>query len=103
MVAAGGLVFFKFMFLPGSMKNIVTSELQNVLHRPVQIGDINVLIYQGIRIKGLKVLEKPGYPDSDFLSADYLLAKYKWRALLQKRLELSELRFVAAHVHLTRL
>ncbi|MBI3549343.1 MAG: AsmA family protein [Elusimicrobia bacterium] len=102
-LAAGAAAFIlSRMLTPEGTKAIVVSELQNVLHRPVEVQSVHVLFYEGIRIRGLRVLEAPGFKGPDFIASDVLVAKYKWRALLEKRLELSELRLVSPRIQIIR-
>lgn len=98
----GALVVFHVMVTPDGLKSIVVSELQNTLHRPVEVQHVSLLIFQGIRVRGLRVIEAPGFPGPNILSSDVLLARYKWKALLMKRLEFSELRLVSPRIQLIR-
>ncbi|MBI4424689.1 MAG: AsmA family protein [Elusimicrobia bacterium] len=100
-VVTGG-VAVRVMLTREDMEALVASQLREVLQRPVQIADINVLLLQGIRIRGLRVLEAPGFPGREFLGSEIVIAKYRWAALLQRRLEFSEVRLVSPRIRLVR-
>ncbi|MBI4347796.1 MAG: AsmA family protein [Elusimicrobia bacterium] len=102
LVVAGSALVVRVMLSREELSALIASQLQDALQRPVQVGDVNVMLLQGIRIRGLRVLETQGFPGPDFLSSEIAVAKYRWRALLQRRLEFSEVRLVAPKIQLVR-
>lgn len=102
LLSIGAAVIFQRMFTPESIKAIVVSELQNVLKRPVEVQNVHFVLHQGIRVQGLRVRETDGFGGPEFIASDLLIAKYKWRALLLRRLELSELRLVSPRIQVVR-
>lgn len=101
-LALAGALFFKVMVTPEELKNLIVLQLQDAFHRPVQVSEVKFLIYQGLRVRGLRVLQGKGFPGDAFISSEYLLVKYKWSALLQRRVEFNELRLVSPRIHLVR-
>lgn len=102
LVVAGSAAFLRFMLTREELAAVISSQLQDALQRPVQMADVNVMLLQGIRIRGLRVLEAPGFPGPDFLTSEIAVAKYRWKALLQRRLEFSEVRLVSPRIQLVR-
>src|SRR5437879_6328687 len=100
-VATAALVA-QYIVSPDALKVIITAQLQDAFHRPVQIQDVKFNAYQGIRVQGLKVLESADFSGGEFLTSDYLLAKYKWSALLHKRLEFERIQLTAPRIQLVR-
>lgn len=102
LLVAGSALVVRVMLSREELSALIASQLQDALQRPVQIGDVNVMLLQGIRIRGLRVLETQGFPGPDFLTSEIAVAKYRWRALLQRRLEFSEVRLVSPKIQLVR-
>ncbi|MBI5201072.1 MAG: AsmA family protein, partial [Elusimicrobia bacterium] len=102
LLVAGSALFLRFMLTREELVSVIASQLQDALHRPVQVADVNVMLLQGVRIRGLRVLEAPGFPGSEFLASEIAVAKYRWKALLQRRLEFSEVRLVSPRIQIVR-
>ncbi len=101
-LAATAVVVFRMMFTPEEVRAIAAAQLQEAFRRPVQVQDVNLVVYQGIRLRGLRVLEAPGFAGPDFLSSDVVLVKLRWWPLLHRRLELDEFRLVEPRIQLVR-
>ncbi len=101
-LVGSAVLALRFLVTPEHVRAFVSTELQEILHRPVQIGSIDLLVFQGLRVRGLRVLESPDFPGQEFITSEVLLAKYQWRALLNGRLDFTELRLVAPRIRLLR-
>ena len=102
-LAAGlGAAALKFFVTPEQIQSVLAAQLQELFQRPVQIRDVQVLWLQGIRVRGLRVVEGPGFPGGELLSSEIAVARYRWRSLLDKRLDFSEVRLIAPRIELVR-
>lgn len=102
LIVASAAILIRVVVTPEQLQSLVASQLQEALRRPVQISEVNVMVLQGIRLRGLRVLEAPGFPGGEFLSSEIAVAKYRWAALLERRLEFTEVRLVSPRIQLVR-
>ena len=102
LTAGLGAVALKFLVTSDQLRAVLAAQLQDVLQRPVQIRDVHVMWLQGIRVNGLRVLEAPGFPGPELLSSEIAVAKYRWRSLLHRRLDFTEVRLIAPRIELVR-
>jgi hypothetical protein len=98
-LAATALVTIRVMFTPEDLHAIVTNQFQELLKRPVRIEWAKLSYTGEIKIKGLRVTE-PGPEALDFITADYIYATYRWRPLLQRRIEIDSIVLVAPSIRL---
>lgn len=99
---ATSILVIQYMVSPDALKTIITAQLQETFHRPVTIQDVNFNFYQGIRVKGLQIQETAEFSGGNVLSSDYLVAKYDWKELLHKKLDLQQITMVAPRIQLVR-
>ena len=60
-----GALIIKVMFTPEHLNAVLTDQLQQIFQRPVQMKSASIVVFKGIRIKGLKVLDAPDFPARD--------------------------------------
>jgi len=82
------LVLVKLLVSPESVKRTVLPKISARIERQVTLGDVEVSIFRGIRLKGLEVKEKDG--SSPFLRAGAIRLSYRFWPLLAGRVEVDE-------------
>ena len=83
------------------VRSVFVDQLQDLLHRPVQIDKV-LLGPHGVKLKGLRVVERPDMPGQYLLTSETVLVTVKLSALLRCRLELDQVRLVAPSIQLVR-
>jgi len=89
--ALTGTVIIKTMFTPEHLASVLTNQLQQIFQRPVQVQSVAVVVFRGIKIKGLRVLDAQDIPGRDFISGGEVSARYGFLSLLQGRLVITDL------------
>ena len=90
LLLAGLVILAKIMITPERVKKTVLPIAEKKLHRPVQLGDIQVSIFSGIVLKQLTILEKE--PGETFVKADQVRLRYQFWPLLSGRVVVDEVR-----------
>lgn len=98
-LAVTALITVRVMFTPSDLHSIVTNQFQELLKRPVRIEWAKLSYTGEIKIKGLRVTE-PGPEATDFITADYIYATYRWKPLLSRRIEIDSIVLVAPSIEL---
>ena len=98
-LAVTALVTIRVMFTPEDLHAIVTNQFQELLKRPVRIEWAKLSYTGEIKIKGLRVTE-PGPEALDFITADYIYATYRWKPLLQRKIEIDSIVLVGPAITL---
>jgi len=80
------------------VKSLVVAQIQDLLHRPVQIDKV-LLTPRGVKLMGLRVVDVPG---QYLLTSDAVLVTVHLPALLRRRLELGQVKLVAPYIQLLR-
>jgi hypothetical protein len=83
------------------VRSVFVAQLQDILHRPVQIDKV-LLGAHGVKIKGLRVVERLDVPGQHLLTSETVLVTVKLAALMRGRLELDQIRLVAPSIQLVR-
>lgn len=83
------------------VKSIVVAQMQEVFRRPVQVDGV-VLTPHGIKVRGIRVLDRSGVPGGPFLQSEFALVTLKPMPLLERRVELGNVRLVAPRIHFYR-
>lgn len=101
-ISAGAI---KFLVTPESLKPLLADALRGVLHRPVSVEEVSIGLFQGVRVKKLRVgtLDRFRDMNRDFLSSDLVVAEFKWLPLLKGRIVLDSLRLVRPKIEIFRL
>lgn len=99
-VAVGLFLSFPKLVDSERARQIIMTQLGDILHRPVQIKGV-VLTAQGVKLEGVEVFSKldPGRP---LIESQVALVTIKLKPLLDKRLEISNLKLVGPHIRLWR-
>jgi hypothetical protein len=83
------------------VRSVFVDQMQELLHRPVQIDKV-LLGPHGVKLRGLRVVKRLDMPGQYLLTSETVLVTIKLSALLQRRLELDQVRLVAPSIHLVR-
>ena len=97
-----GVALFTFLHLIDMelVQTVLTAQMQELLHRPVQIEGV-ALTPQGISLSGLKIGEV-GYPDRHIVQSPTALITIKIPPLLHRRLEFSDIKLLSPLIRLAR-
>ncbi len=82
------------------VKTVLEAQLQQILQRPVGINGV-ILTPQGIKLNGVRIDAKDGSGRS-IVESQYAVVTFKLRPLLDKRLELSQVKLVSPTIHVWR-
>ncbi|HAM36943.1 MAG TPA: hypothetical protein DEB40_06905 [Elusimicrobia bacterium] len=83
------------------IKSVFVDQLQSRLRRPVQIDRV-LLTPHGVKLRGVRVVEKPSVPGQYLLTSDAVLVTVKLSSLPRLRLDLGEVKFVSPYIQLLR-
>lgn len=97
-----GSVILQLMLTPDTLQAVLTGQLQEALRRPVQMDDLRVVLFQGIKVRGLRVLEGPEFPTRQLLTADIAVVKFRLLPLLWRQVVLSEAKLVHPRISVFR-
>jgi hypothetical protein len=100
LVAIFGVYFSLPYIVDGDrVKSMLVDQLQKTLRRPVRIQRV-ILTPQGVKLTQFKVLDADG--KDSFIEGDFALVTVKLQPLLQRRLELSNVRLASPRIHISR-
>lgn len=104
LAAAGFLaVTVKVMFPPERLKEVLTHQLQLALQgRPVQVDHAEVVLFKGVRVTGLRVLDIPYLGGQKFITSEEFTASLRVLPLLRKRLSLGVIRLEKPVINVVR-
>lgn len=91
----------KHMFNEEGVKAVIITQMQEILHRPVQIDGF-VLTPNGMKLRGVKVLDNSGIPGGYLMVSDFALITVKFAPLLRRRVELNDVKLVAPQIQFYR-
>lgn len=99
------LLLVAALFLPRFVDNervkaALEAQLQTILRRPVVIGSV-ILTPQGVKLNGVRVAAADA-TGRDILESQSALVTLKLRPLLERRLELNQVKLVAPMIHVWR-
>jgi hypothetical protein len=87
LLAAGAVyILAQAMFTPEKLTPLLAGELSGVIHRTVRIESARLVPPQGIRVSGLRVLEREGFGGPVFLTCSTFVAKPDWAALARGKI-----------------
>ncbi|HZV82026.1 MAG TPA: AsmA family protein [Geobacteraceae bacterium] len=84
----GVAVLVKILVSPETVKRTILPKISARIERQVTLGDVEVSIFRGIRLRNLEVREKDG--SSPFLQAGAIRLSYRFWPLLAGRVEVDE-------------
>jgi hypothetical protein len=90
----GGLSFafiLTRMFTPDHLNSIVTDQLQQIFNRPVIIRSVRVVVFEGIKVSSLRVIDNTNNLGMDFLKSDEVTINYDWLSLLSGQLAIKDI------------
>ncbi len=101
LLAAIAFLGLRTAFNEERVRSVFVDQLQDLLHRPVQIDKV-FLGPHGVKLQGLRVVERLDMPGQYLLTSETALVTVKFSALLRRRLELDQVRLVAPSIQLVR-
>ena len=101
LTAVVGYVGLRAAFDEERVRSLFVDQIQDILRRPVQIDKV-LLGAQGVKLKGLRVMERLDMPGQHLLTSETVLVTVKLSALMRGRLELDQVRLVAPSIQLVR-
>ena len=92
LLIAGGVVwvFFVKAFNAQHISEVIVTELQKRLNRPVAIQSLDLKFINTLELKGFRVLDTEAVPGQAVLSADSVTLRFKLLPLLEKQLVIEE-------------
>ncbi|MDF1579157.1 MAG: AsmA family protein [Desulfuromonadales bacterium] len=100
-VVFGSLLLVYLLITPERVRETLVPLAENELGREVSLGEIDISLWSGIRLRELKVAEADG--KNTFLSIDELVLRYRFWPLLRLRVVVDEARLSGARVSLIKL
>jgi len=97
---AGAAVLVKMLVSPEMVKRTVLPKISAQIERQVTLGDVEVSIFRGIRLRDLTIREKDG--SGPFLQAGAIRLSYRFWPLLAGRVEVDEVLLEAPVVKIIR-
>lgn len=97
---AGAAVLVKLLVSPEMVKRTVLPKISAQIERQVTLGDVEVSIFRGIRLRDLAIQEKDG--SGPFLQAAAIRLSYRFWPLLAGRVEVDEVLLEAPVVKIIR-
>ena len=95
-----GLYFALPSIVDGNrVKTMLVDQLEKTLHRPVRIERV-ILTPQGVKLTKFRVMEPAG--ENAFIEGEFALVTIKLPALLQRRVELSNVRLASPRIRIAR-
>jgi len=99
-VIVGLSLFIRYFLTEERIKALVVPEAEKTLGRTVTIGDIESSLFRGITINNFTVKEEDG--KTDFFNAKAFVLRYNLWPLLNKKVQISELRIEQPTVRISR-
>ena len=83
----------KIIFTKEKLMSMLVPRIEAALEREVEIGDVSVSIWGGLGadVKGMRVLNRPGFVHEELFRFDQLSIRVKFWPLLRKRVEVKKL------------
>jgi uncharacterized protein involved in outer membrane biogenesis len=96
-----GLAIFARSFLTDErLRTLVVPRIEKAIGRRMELGEIQVSIFRGIRLKGLTVFEKDG--KEEFFGSDELVLKYRLLPLLRREVVVDEIVMISPSIRIVR-
>lgn len=96
----GLAILVKVMISPELVKKTVLPKVSAAINRQVSLGDVSVSLFSGIRLHDLVVQDREG--TEPFLKAGAIRLEYRFWPLLQKRVEVTQVRLESPLVRVVR-
>ena len=81
----------KALFPPAKLREMVEPRIERVVEREIDFGDIGIVFSWGfgVRLEDLRISNRKGFSENDFLTVDRILLKINLRPLLQRQIQVS--------------
>jgi len=89
------------MFTPEQLTAVLASQLQDRFNKPVVVDSARLVVFRGIRVQGLRVID-PKSPGEDMISSGPFTVDYQFWPLLMGRLVLTDLKIESPRIRFTR-
>lgn len=95
------IVFLK-TFNAQRVSEVITTELQTRLQRPVAISSLDLKFINTLELKGFRILDTEGIPGQDLVSAESVTLRFELLPLLKKQLVIDEVSLHAPRFNIVR-
>ena len=102
LLLSAGWIFFVKAFNAQHLSEVITTELQKRLQRPVAISSVDVKFINLLELRGFRVLDTEGTPGQDLLSAEAVTVRFRLLPLLEQQLIIDEVSLHAPRFNLIR-
>jgi len=96
-------LFFLHAFNAQNISEVVVSQLQEHLDRPVMVSSIDLRFVNTIELKGFSVVDTTGYVGNTLISADSVLVIFKLLPLFERELVIEKVILNAPRFNIVRL
>ena len=93
-------VALRVYFPPEKIRQVLLTQGEKALHRKLEIKDVSVGLWSGLRVEGLRVSELPDFSAGEFLKADALSVRIELAPLLRRQVIVREVALEGADVRL---
>ena len=80
------------------VKDAIVAKSSEILKREVKIEKIKFSLFKGIEFKNFYIGNKEGFSKAAFISADSVVAQYKFWAIFKKQIILTKIELVNPHI-----
>lgn len=99
-VIIAAVAFIKIYITPERVKAFVIPTAESALNRKVDIGEIEINIFEGIGLKDFAIKEADR--ENDFVTCDEFVLKFKLLPLLAKQVVIDQVKLVSPEIRLKR-
>ena len=92
--------FIKYYITPERVKAFVVPTVERALNRKVDIGEIDINIFEGIGLKDFTIKEAD--KKSDFVKCEEFVLRFKLLPLLSKQVVIDEMKLVSPEIRIRR-
>lgn len=96
-------LFFLYAFNAQNMSEVIVSQLQEHLDRPVKIASMDLRFVNTIELKGFSVTDTKGDVGNTLISADSVLIIFEFLPLFERQLIIDRVILNSPHVNIVRL
>jgi uncharacterized protein involved in outer membrane biogenesis len=100
LVIVGLSIFIRIYYTEVRLKSLIVPKAEEALGRKVELGEIKVGLFSGVRVRDFAIKEADGA--SDFLRGKEFILRYSLLPLLQRRLVIKDVRLEEPSIHIVR-
>jgi uncharacterized protein involved in outer membrane biogenesis len=93
-----GAVALPFVIPLEKIKDFAVVRISEAISREVKIEKVSFNIFEGIKLEGLSISNRPGFAKKSFVSADAIVLRYAFWPLFKRQIIIKELRLVKPEV-----